>query len=88
LEQIPLASCAPLPDAPEFAGLMIKLGELMMKTRKPAQAERGRKISDAIIAKSYLDLQILRDEVRKAETSRGLSLKPSQENPPPRRRQH
>jgi hypothetical protein len=59
-----------------------------MKTRKSTQAKSARKISDAIIAKSYLELQKLRDEVRKAETSRGLSLKASQENPPPRRRQH
>jgi hypothetical protein len=67
---------------------MIRLGELMMKTRKPAQAKRARKISDAIIAKSYLDLQTLRDEVRKAETSRGLSRKPARKTNLPKRRPH
>jgi hypothetical protein len=39
-----------------------------MKTRKPTQANSARKTSGAIIAKHYLDLQKLRDEVRKAES--------------------
>jgi hypothetical protein len=38
-----------------------------MKGQRPAQAKNARKLSDAIIAKRYLDLQKLRDEVRKAE---------------------
>ena len=38
-----------------------------MKTQKPPQAKNLRKLSDAIIARRYLDLQRLRDKVRKAE---------------------
>jgi hypothetical protein len=52
-----------------------------LKTRKPTQAKSARKPSDAIIAKRYLDLQKLRDEVRKAESSCGLSLNASQTTP-------
>jgi hypothetical protein len=40
-----------------------------MKSQKPTQAKNARKLSDALIARRYLDLQRLRDEVRKAETS-------------------
>jgi hypothetical protein len=41
-----------------------------MKSQRHAQAARTpRKLSDAIIAKRYLDLQRLRAEVRKAEQS-------------------
>jgi hypothetical protein len=40
-----------------------------MKTQKPAEAKNARKLSDAIIEKRYLDLQKLRDAVRKAERS-------------------
>ena len=57
-----------------------------MKTRKPTQARSARKRSDAVIAKRYLDLNKLRDEVRKAESGCGLSLNASHDNP--RRRQH
>jgi hypothetical protein len=59
-----------------------------MKTRKPTQANSERKISSAIIAKRYLDLQKLRDEVRKAESSCGLLLNVSRTTHPPKRRQH
>jgi hypothetical protein len=59
-----------------------------MKTRKPTQANSARKISGAIITKRYLDLQKLRDEVRKAESSCGLSLNVSRTTRPPERRQH
>lgn len=59
-----------------------------MKTRKPTQAKSARKPSDAIIAKRYLDLQKLRDEVRKAESSCGLSLDASHDNPRRRRIKH
>jgi hypothetical protein len=45
-----------------------------MKARKPTQAKSARRPSDAIIAKRYLDLQKLRDEVSKAESGCGLSL--------------
>ena len=40
-----------------------------MKSQGPTQAKNARKLSDAIIAKRYLELQKLRDEVRKAEIS-------------------
>lgn len=40
-----------------------------MKSQRPAQANNARKLSDAVIAELYLDLQRLRDEVRKAEIS-------------------
>jgi hypothetical protein len=40
-----------------------------MKSPRPTQAKRSRKFSDAVIAKRYFDLQRLRDEVHKAETS-------------------
>jgi hypothetical protein len=59
-----------------------------MKTRKPNQTNSERKTSGAIIAKRYLDLQKLRDEVRKAESSCGLSPNVSQTSHPPERRQH
>jgi hypothetical protein len=61
-------------------------GETVMKTRKPTQAKCLRKTSDGIIAKRYLDLQKLRDEVRKAESGCGLQRSP--DNHPPKRRQH
>ena len=38
-----------------------------MKRQSPTQAKNARK--DAILAKRYLELQRLRDEVRKAEIS-------------------
>jgi hypothetical protein len=59
-----------------------------LKTRKPTQAKSARKPSDAIIAKRYLDLQKLSDEVRKAESSCGLSLDASHDNPRRRRIKH
>jgi hypothetical protein len=59
-----------------------------MKTRKPNQVKSSRKPLGAIIANRYLDLQKLGDEVRKAESSCGLSLNASQTTPPPRPRQH
>lgn len=40
-----------------------------MKSQKPALANNTRKLSDAALADRYLDLQRLRDEVRKAEAS-------------------
>jgi hypothetical protein len=42
---------------------------IVMKSQRPAQAKNARKPSDAVIARRYLDLQRLRDEVRKAEIS-------------------
>jgi hypothetical protein len=39
----------------------------VVKIQRSTQAKYTRKFSDAIIAKRYLDLQRLRDEVRKAE---------------------
>jgi hypothetical protein len=47
----------------------IKKGSVVMKTQKAAGAKNARKLSDAIIEKRYLDLQKLRDAVRKAEIS-------------------
>ena len=40
-----------------------------MKSPRPTQAKRSGKFSSAVIAKRYFDLQRLRDEVHKAETS-------------------
>jgi hypothetical protein len=40
-----------------------------MKNQRPTQAKDARRLSNAIIAKRYLELQRLRDEVRKAEIS-------------------
>jgi hypothetical protein len=40
-----------------------------MKRQSPTHAKNARKPSDAILAKRYLELQRLRDEVRKAEIS-------------------
>ena len=40
-----------------------------VKSQIPTQAKNARKLSDAIIARRYHDLQKLRDQVRKAETS-------------------
>jgi hypothetical protein len=42
---------------------------VVMKSQRPTQAKDARRLSDAIIAKRYLELQRLRDEVRKAEIS-------------------
>ena len=44
-----------------------------MKRQSPTQAKNTCKPSDAILAKRYLELQRLRDEVRKAEISRQMS---------------
>jgi hypothetical protein len=44
-----------------------------MKTRKRTQANSPPKISDATLAQRYLDLQKLRDKVRKAESGCGIS---------------
>ncbi len=38
-----------------------------MKRQKPTQARHSRKLSDAILARRYLDLQRLRAQVREAE---------------------
>ncbi len=43
-----------------------------MKNQRPTQAKNAQKLSDAIIAKRYLDLQRLRDEVKKVEQSCGM----------------
>ena len=43
-----------------------------MKSQGATQAKNARKLSDAIIAKRYLELQRLRDEVRKAEISHAM----------------
>jgi hypothetical protein len=40
-----------------------------MKSQRPTQTKNARKLSDITIARRYLALQRLRDEVRKAETS-------------------
>jgi hypothetical protein len=45
-----------------------------MKSQRPTQAKNALNLSDAIIAKRYLDLQRLRDEVRKAEISCGVGV--------------
>jgi hypothetical protein len=43
-----------------------------MKSQRPTQAKNAQKLSGAIIAKRYLEVQRLRDEVRKAETIRAM----------------
>jgi hypothetical protein len=43
---------------------------IVMKRQIPTQAKDAPKPSDGILAKRYLELQRLRDEVRKAEISR------------------
>src|SRR5260370_21182567 len=45
---------------------------VVMKHQIPTQAKDAPKPSDAILAKRYLELQSLRDEVRKAEISRAV----------------
>jgi hypothetical protein len=45
-----------------------------MKSQRPAQAKNARKLSEGIIAKRYLDLQRLRDEVRREELRRGMHV--------------
>jgi hypothetical protein len=44
-----------------------------MKRQIPTQAKDAPKPSDAILAERYLELQRLRDEVRKAEIGRQMS---------------
>ena len=45
---------------------------IVMKRQIPTQAKDAPKPSDAILAIRYLELQRLRDEVRKAEISRAV----------------
>jgi hypothetical protein len=45
-----------------------------MKTQKPTQAKNTRRVSEAIIAKRYLEVQELRDVVRKAEIDCGVRI--------------
>jgi hypothetical protein len=45
-----------------------------MKSQRPTHAKKTQKLSDAIIAKRYLDLQRLRDEVKKVEQSCGICV--------------
>jgi hypothetical protein len=47
-------------------------GRIVMKRQSPTQAIDAPKPSDAILAQRYLELQRLRDEVRKAEISRAV----------------
>jgi len=42
-------------------------GGIVVKSQRPTQAKNALELSRAIIARHYLDLQRLRDEVRKAE---------------------
>jgi hypothetical protein len=58
-----------------------------MKSRKSTPVHSARKTAGAMIAKRYLDLQKLRDEVRKAELSCGRSLNDSRATHLPQRRQ-
>jgi hypothetical protein len=44
-----------------------------MKSQRPTQAKNAQKLSGAIIAKRYLEVQRLRDEVREAEISRSIA---------------
>src|SRR5258708_14165956 len=45
---------------------------IVMKNQRPTQAKNAQKLSDAIIAKRYLDSQRLPDEVKKVEQSCGM----------------
>jgi hypothetical protein len=45
-----------------------------MKTQKPTQAKNTRRVSEAITAKRYLEVQELRDVVRKAEINCGVRI--------------
>jgi hypothetical protein len=49
-----------------------------MNGQAPSQVKNARRLSDAIIAKRYFELQRLRDEVRKAETSRAMEAQEEQ----------
>ena len=51
-----------------------------MKCPTPTQAKNARELSDVILAKRYLELQRLRDEVRKAEIS-GMTDAPYSRGP-------
>jgi hypothetical protein len=53
---------------------IIREEDCHMKSQRPTQAKNALNLSDAIIAKRYLDLQRLRDEVRKAEISCGVGV--------------
>ena len=53
---------------------MENAGGNVMRSQRRKQAKNARKFSHAVIAKRYLDLQKLRDEVRKAETKRGMHI--------------
>jgi hypothetical protein len=46
-----------------------------MKGQRPTRAQNPQRLSDAILAKRYLELQKLRDEVRKAEISRAMDAR-------------
>jgi hypothetical protein len=45
-----------------------------MKSQRPTHAKNAKKLSEAIIARRYLELQRLRDEVKKAEQSCGMRV--------------
>ena len=61
------------PDRMEGPQTETKSGRrVVMKRQSPTQAKDAPKPSDAILAKRYLELQRLRDEVRKAEISRAV----------------
>jgi hypothetical protein len=49
-----------------------------MNGQAPSQVKNARRLSDAIIAKRYFELQRLRDEVRKAETSHAMEAQEEQ----------
>ena len=53
---------------------------IVMKARRSTQSKIARSNSDASLARSYFDLQRLRDEIRRAEA--GCSLRRSKERPP------
>jgi hypothetical protein len=60
---------APRPPEGCVANLeLLNGGEIVMKNQRPASANQTPKLSDAL-ADRYLDLQRLRDEVRKAEAT-------------------
>jgi len=54
-----------------------------MKRQSPTQARNARMPSDAILARRYLELQRLRDEVRKAEISRAVDAPYSKDQADP-----
>jgi hypothetical protein len=66
-----LAHMGPL-QAPSVCRVRQSRRRIVMKSQRPTHVKNAQKLSDAIIAKRYLDLQRLREEVKKIEQSCGM----------------